>query len=250
MKAEDIITYMVSLADENQRVNLMRFFKTGKGQYGEGDSFLGIKVPITRSIVKHSAHLPLDEIPTLLHSKWHEVRLCGFLLLVSYFEKYAKKKLINDATAIIVRDKIVDLYLQNAKYANNWDLVDLSVYKILGHWLMLPSAYSEQDKIAILDDLATSGNLWLERMSIVSSSYPTSQGEPFYCLRYAEKHLNHSHDLMHKAVGWMLREMGQKVSMDLLCQFLEKHVHEMSRTTLRYAIEKMSESDRQYYMQL
>ena len=288
MTALEIITYMESLRNEEQRKVLMRFFKTGPGEYGEGDEFLGLKVPQTREVVKLALakeHGPwsISEVPTLLMSRWHEVRLCGLLMLVAKFEKLATKRLENDAEAIRKRDEIVAMYLQYAEQANNWDLVDLSVHKILGHWLLLPTApllspqlggvtpllspegenmgphpdlppIGEGDwlhreyKIKVLDELAQSPCLWKQRMSIVCTWKTSQMGDPSWCLRYAEIHLHHPHDLMHKAVGWMLREMGKRVSMELLREFLRQHAHEMPRTMLRYAIEKMPERERKEWM--
>ena len=185
---------MESLRNEEQRRVLMGFFKTGPGEYGEGDEFLGLKVPQTREVVKLALtidhgpltinHGPLtigpepltiDEVPELLMSKWHEVRLCGLLILVAKFEKLATKRLVNDAEAIKKRNEILTMYLQYAERANNWDLVDLSAPKILGTWLKTPScppAKGEDPmqieyKRQILDDLAASDNLWKQRMSIV-----------------------------------------------------------------------------------
>ena len=247
MTAKEIIGYMESLQNEKQRQVLMGFFKTGPGEYGEGDQFLGLKVPQTREVVKLAvADTPLDEIPELLMSPWHEVRLCGLLMLVDKFGRLAKKRLENDETAIRGRDEIVKMYLKYAEQANNWDLVDLSAPKILGIWLLLPSRLG--DKREIMDALAASPCLWRQRMSIVSTWKTTQQGDPSWCLRYAEWHLHHPHDLMHKAVGWMLREVGKRCSMDLLRQFLERHAHEMPRTALRYAIEQMSDDERKYWM--
>ena len=250
MTAQEIIAYMESLQNEEQRKILMGFFKTGPGEYGEGDEFLGLKVPQTREIVKSMAHdFVMSEVPKLLMSRWHEVRLCGFLILVSKFEKLATKRLESNPDAIQKRDKIVQMYLQYAEQANNWDLVDLSVHKILGHWLLLPSNLGDRDyKIKVLDELAASDCLWKQRMSIVCSWKTSQQGDPSWCLHYAEIHLHHPHDLMHKAVGWMLREMGKRCSMDLLRDFLRQHAHEMPRTMLRYAIEKMPESERKEWM--
>ena len=249
VKAQEIIEYMESLRNEEQRQVLMRFFKTAPGEYGYGDEFLGLKVPQTREVVKAAWDLPLSEVPELLMSHWHEVRLCGFLILVSRFEKLATKRLENNAEAITKRDEIVTMYLQYAEQANNWDLVDLSVHKILGHWLLLPTNLGDkEDKVKVLDKLAASPCLWKQRMSIVCSWKTSQQGDPSWCLRYAEIHLHHPHDLMHKAVGWMLREMGKRVSMDLLRDFLHQHAHEMPRTMLRYAIEKMPEKERQEWM--
>ena len=250
MTAQEIITYMESLRNEEQRKILMGFFKTGPGEYGEGDEFLGLKVPQTREVVKAAGKdLPLSEVPRLLMNNWHEVRLCGLLILVSKFEKLATKRLENDETAIQGRDDIVTMYLHYAEQANNWDLVDLSAPKILGHWLLLPSNLGDSTyKMSVLDELAQSPCLWKQRMSMVCSWKTSQMGDPSWCLRYAEIHLHHPHDLMHKAVGWMLREMGKRVSMNLLREFLRQHVHEMPRTMLRYAIEKMPESERKEWM--
>ena len=306
MTAKEIIAYMESLRNEEQRRVLMGFFKTGPGEYGEGDEFLGLKVPQTREIVKAVAKdIALEEIPTLLLSKWHEVRLCGLLILVAKFSALAERPKVererltkrtvartplkctektNDKDApleyteeaIRGRDEILSLYLKYAERANNWDLVDLSVPKILGHWLLLPTMLPDgvvgqhrDYKLKVLDNLACSlqakrtsssadpqppnlggSNLWKQRMSIVCSWKTSQMGDPSWCLRYAEIHLHHPHDLMHKAVGWMLREMGKRCSMDLLREFLRQPVHEMPRTLLRYAIEKMSEQERQYWLKL
>ena len=249
MKASEIIEHMLSLRNDEQQAVLMRFFKTASGEYGHGDEFLGIKVPQTRDVVKQAKDVPLTEIPELLMSRWHEVRLCGFLLLVDKFERLSTRRLENDAKAISQRDEIVMLYLQYANQANNWDLVDLSAPKILGHWLLLPSQLGGHGyKLQTLDELAESSCLWRQRMSIVCTWKTSQQGDPSWCLRYAEKLLHHPHDLMHKAVGWMLREMGKRVSMDLLRDFLRQHAHDMPRTTLRYAIEKMQEDERRFWM--
>ena len=256
-KAKEIISFMESQRNEAQRQILMRFFKTAPGEYGHGDDFLGLKVPQTREVVKAVANdVTLEDIPELLMSRWHEVRLCGMLLLVSQFEKNAKKRHVNDKEAARKRDEIVTMYLNHAEQANNWDLVDLSVHKIIGHWLLLPTylggngelALHTDYKFQILDQLAASDNLWKQRMSIVCTWKTSQQGDPSWCLRYAEYHLRHPHDLMHKGVGWMLREMGKRVSMDLLRSFLGQHIHEMHRTTLRYAIELMDDEERKYWM--
>lgn len=254
-KARDIIEYMETLRNDEQRKILMRFFKTARGEYGYGDEFLGLKVPQTREIVKVTRDIELDELPELLMSPWHEVRLCGLLLLVDKFERQTTKHLVNAVEAIKKRDEIVAFYLQYAERANNWNLVDLSVPKIIGHWLLLPTRLGGEDtglhkdyKIQTLDALADSDNLWKQRMSIVCTWKTSQQGDASWCLRYAEKHLHHPHDLMHKAVGWMLREMGKRVSMDLLRDFLYQHAHEMPRTALRYAIEKMSDEERRRWM--
>lgn len=246
--ASGVVEHMLSLADERQVELLKRFFKTGVGDYGEGDQFLGIKVPDTRRVVSQCKALPFNEIETLLASPWHEVRLCGLLVLVAQFEHSAKRAKKNDIAAIACCDSIVDFYLKHAHCANNWDLVDLSVYKIIGEWLMLPSSYSYEKKLATIDCLAASDNLWEQRMSMVCTLGPLRHGEALFTLRYAERHLHHRHDLMHKAVGWMLREMGKRVSVDVLRDFLRCHAHEMPRTALRYAIERLPDEERKQWM--
>ena len=253
MTAKEIIGYMESLRNEEQRRVLMGFFKTGPGEYGEGDEFLGLKVPQTREVVRAAKDLPLSEVPVLLMSHWHEVRLCGLLIMVDMFEKQATKRLTHDAKAICKRDEILTMYLKYAEQANNWDLVDLSAPKILGHWLLLPTHLgdgTENYKRQVLDELAQSSNLWRQRMSIVCTWKTSQMGDASWCLRYAEIHLHHPHDLMHKAVGWMLREMGKRVSMELLREFLRQHIHEMPRTALRYAIEKMTDAERKQWMSI
>ena len=249
MTAKEIIKHMESLHDDQQRQQLMRFFKTGPGEYGEGDEFLGLKVPQTRQVMKLAGKdLPLDEVPELLMSRWHEVRLGGLLVMVDKFGKLATRRLENDEHAIVCRDEIVAMYLKYAQRANNWDLVDLSAPKILGRWLLLPTRLG--DKTAILDELADSNCLWQQRMSIVCTLQTTQAGDPSWCLRYAEVHLHHPHDLMHKAVGWMLREVGKHDGMELLREFLDQHAAVMPRTALRYAIEKMSPQERKHWMTL
>ena len=161
-----------------------------------------------------------------------------------------------DPDAVAARDEIVEMYLHHADRANNWDLVDLSAPKILGHWLLLPTAIgadaagmNEPVKTAVLDGLSDSGYLWRQRMSVVCTWKTTQQGDPRWCLRQAERHLHHQHDLMHKAVGWMLREVGKRVSVELLREFLRMHSREMPRTMLRYAIELMTPDERRHWME-
>lgn len=263
MTAKEIIIRMEALFDEEQRKNLMRFFRTGKGQYGEGDEFLGIKVPTTRALVKeiNPEELSFEDIETLLLSKWHEVRLCGLLLLVKMSERAAKgekKRLPDRAVGVPSLDDIVRFYIGHATCANNWDLVDLSTPRIVGLWLMVPTAISNEEKHRIVDALAMSGNLWKQRIAMVSTWYTTKQGDPSWALYYAQILLSHPHDLMHKAVGWMLREVGKstptvpphkgKQGIELLREFLYQHAGKMPRTALRYAIEKMDETERKMWM--
>lgn len=270
--AEDVVAAMQMLENEEQREVLMRFFKTGVGQYGEGDLFLGLRVPETRAVVKVARDLPMAEIVALLKSPWHEVRLCGFLVMVSQFERAAKdvescvKGLCGNGErriegmercndAMLRCDAIADCYVKNAKCANNWDLVDMSCYKILGRWLLVHTNVRYDDKVAVLDRLAMSDNLWERRISMVSAMAATMAGDPSVALKYAELHLRMfvqkpewSHDLMHKAVGWMLREVGKRCSMDVLRHFLSDYACTMPRTALRYAIEQMNEDERRQWM--
>lgn len=242
--APQITDRLLALRNDAQRDILMRFFKTGTGEYGEGDKFLGIKVPVTRSVVRMvDKDLPLSETERLLLSPWHEVRLCALLILVEQFGRAASCR---DQKAMSQRDAIVSFYLRHADQINNWDLVDASAPKIIGRWLLCPTSLGQQSDI--LDALARSGHLWRQRISMVCTLTPTQQGDPSWCLRYAEIHLHATHDLMQKAVGWMLREMGKHVSMDLLRGFLHQHAHEMPRTMLRYAIEKFNKEERREFM--
>lgn len=237
--AKEVMEAMIEKENPAQREVLMGFFKTGKGQYGEGDEFLGLKVPETRAFVKDAWKIPLEDVQTLIDSKWHEVRLCGFLILV---EKYGKKNTKEEE-----KQQILDLYLKNTQRANNWDLVDLSCYKILGQWLV-ESPTSKAEKLKLMDRLALSENLWEKRISMVSTMATLMAGDPSYTIRYALLHIHHPHDLMHKAIGWMLREMGKRCSMDELRLFLKAHSQELPRTALRYAIEKMSEEEKTFWM--
>lgn len=233
--ATEIEDCLMAWADEKQARQLMRFFRTGKGQYGEGDKFLGLRVPQTRLVVKEARlDVPFSEIERLVYSPWHEMRLAGFLLLVE--EMKAAKK---DAER---RNLIADFYLRHARQANNWDLVDMSCPKILGEWLVQSTADH-----SVLDRLVASDNLWEQRIGIVTTWRLIRAGQLDDTLRLSVKLLSHPHDLIHKATGWMLREVGKK-NMNVLTNFLEAHHASMSRTTLRYAIEKMPEHTRQFWL--
>ena len=244
--ANDIIETMLSMEDEKQRQVLSRFFKTGKGEYGEGDQFLGLKVPQTRMVVKAARlQVALPEISKLLHSKWHEVRLCGFLLLVEEMKEALPKR--RHPGQPERRAALADFFLRHACQANNWDLVDLSCGNILGVFLLHPLSDGSLPSRTILDTLAESSNLWEQRISIVSTIALIRQDQYADTLRIAEKLLHHPHDLIHKAVGWMLREVGKR-DIDVLRSFLSSHHCEMPRTALRYAIEKMDAVERQRWM--
>lgn len=238
---------MELLGDENQKNILKRFFKTGKGEYGEGDEFLGIKVPVTRSVALTAAELPPCETEKLLASPIHEIRLCGFLILVEQFRKISGKKAASGHGYMQAREDMANFYLKHARCANNWDLVDLSAPKIIGQWLVMPSISSDEEKLRTLDRLASSHNLWEQRIAMVSTLTPIRHGDFRYVLRYAEQLLYHKHDLIHKAVGWMLREAGKK-DIAILRAFLKKHHATMPRTALRYAIERMERDEREFWM--
>lgn len=246
--AEEILGILESMADERQAAHLMRFFKTGKGSYGEGDRFLGLRCPQTRMIVREArGDVPFEEIEKLLGSEWHEARFAGFMLLVEEMKSALPKKKEPLTAHAARRDEIAAFYLRNARRANNWDLVDMTCPKILGEWLLYPSADGQLPDRGILDRLVVSDNLWEQRIGIVTTWRLIKEGQFGDTLRLAAKLLPHPHDLIHKATGWMLREVGKK-DMDSLTDFLEEHHSGMSRTTLRYAIEKMTESDRRYWL--
>jgi 3-methyladenine DNA glycosylase AlkD len=209
------------------------FFKTGVGQYGEGDKFIGVTVPEQRKIAKKFNDLSLNEIGQLLKSPIHEERLVALFILVDQFKK-------GDETT---KKKIYDFYLSNTKKVNNWDLVDSSAGYIVGIYL-----YDKPKDI--LYQLARSKNLWERRIAMISTSYFIAQGDPKDALKIAEILIDDPHDLIQKAVGWMLREVGKRCSEKDLTSFLDKHAAAMPRTALRYSIERLPEPTRQHYLKL
>ena len=217
-------------ADQDIAAHSSRFFKTGPGQYGEGDKFLGIRVPVLRKIARSHRQLDISKAETLLHSEFHEIRLTALLILV---ERY---KGGDDS----LRQEIYELYLRNSKFINNWDLVDVSAPAIVGHFL------ADRDR-DVLYDLAVSGNLWERRIAILATFHFIRAGSFTDTIRLAEILLDDQHDLLHKAVGWMLREVGKR-DPDLLIDFLDRHYPKMARTMLRYAIERLPEEVRQAYL--
>ncbi len=244
--ANEIMELMLSMRNEEQARTLMRFFKTGKGQYGEGDRFLGLKVPQTRAVVREARHrVPLCEIEKLVYSEWHEVRLCGFLILVD--EMKAVTPTARKAGDAVRRRELKDFYLRHARQVNNWDLVDLTCQYILGFWLLCPDESGQVPPRDILYQLVKSDNLWEQRIAIVSTLALIRNGEFSDTMRLSTILLSHRHDLIHKAVGWMLREIGKR-DMETLRHYLEQRVHDMPRTTLRYAIERMGAAERMYWM--
>jgi 3-methyladenine DNA glycosylase AlkD len=219
------------LANPEKAIVLQRFFKTGKGQYGEGDIFLGVMVPEQRKLIKSFCDLKLSEIAKLFSSKIHEERLCAALLLV---KKYQLEKDSEKQTAIY------NFYIANAKSMNNWDLVDLSAPHIVGHFLL------DKNK-NILHTFAKSTNLWERRIAIISTFYFIKNNQFKETFKIAIKLINDEEDLIHKATGWMLREISKRNFTEME-EFLKLHYTKMPRTMLRYAIEKFPETKRQYYL--
>ncbi|MBQ2598544.1 MAG: DNA alkylation repair protein [Bacteroidales bacterium] len=221
-------------ADPAQVAGLARFFKTGPGQYGEGDKFLGIKVPVTREVVKDCwRKVGFAELEECVASEYHEVRLAGLLALVQVFAHAKKDQAL--------RRRCVDFYLSHTDRINNWDLVDLSCYPLLGEWLL------DKDR-TLLYDLARNGKtLWEQRIGIVSTMTLVRHGQLEDTFALADILLHHPHDLIHKAVGWLLREAGKRDKAALVA-FLAPRYRTMPRTMLRYAIEKFPEAERKSYL--
>ena len=230
-----LIDQLTKHADPSQVEGLSRFFKTGPGQYGEGDMFLGIKVPVTRQVVKECWRTTdFTELEECLSSAYHEARLAALLTLVEIFS-HAKKD-------PALQRKCVDFYLSHTDRINNWDLVDLSCYPLLGQWLL------DKDR-TILYELARSGRtIWEQRIGMVSTMAFVRQGQVEDTFAIADILLHHPHDLIHKAVGWLLREAGKR-DKTALVSFLAPRYATMPRTMLRYAIEKFPEDERQAYLQ-
>lgn len=249
----NLMSDLRELANPVQAKNLQRFFKTGKGEYGEGDLFLGLKVPQVRQIVrKYWEETSLEQAEKLLRSKHHEVRQCALFIMVERFNKVESE-----------RDQIYRIYITNTKYINNWDLVDLTAPQIVG-------AYLYEKPKDLLYKFAKSNNLWKKRIAILATFYYIYKGESQETIKIAkillhpstklsfESELDSSslrvedragdHDLIHKAVGWMLREVGKRCSQKTLTDFLNQYSHKMPRTMLRYSIEKLSEKKRKYYL--
>ncbi|MBT4191870.1 MAG: DNA alkylation repair protein [Candidatus Diapherotrites archaeon] len=252
MNAQELISELEALADKKQASILQGFFKTGKGEYGEGDVFLGIKVPIVRKTINKYS-LDLKEIQALLESKIHEVRQAGLFILTKEYENAKKDGSLKKQKEIVV------FYLANTKHINNWDLVDLTAPKILGDYLV-----DKKSERNILYELAVSekglpsgarcpsapksfGWLWERRIAIISTFAFIDECDFDDTLRLAKLFLCEEHDLMHKATGWVLREVGKKDEKPLI-DFLDKHGKVMPRTMLRYAIEQLDEKVRQHYL--
>ena len=233
-----LLQEMLSHADPSQVAGLSRFFKTGPGQYGEGDKFLGIKVPVTREVVKSCWNqVGFPELEECVTSGYHEVRLAALLALVQIFTKAGR----TPGRYGITRRECVDFYLSHTAYINNWDLVDLSCYPLLGVWLL------DKDR-TLLYGLARDGKtIWEQRIGIVSTMTFIRHGELEDTFAIADILLHHPHDLIHKAVGWLLREAGKR-DKPALEAFLSTRAASMPRTMLRYAVEKFPEAERLAYL--
>ena len=228
-----LMSDMIKRADPSQVSGLSRFFKTGPGQYGEGDKFLGIKVPVTREVVKACwRDTSMEDIRECIESEYHELRLAALLTLVQIF--HSKKAL---------RQECVDFYLAHTARINNWDLVDLSCYPLLGEWLL------DKDR-SLLYSLAREGKtIWEQRIGIVSTMTFIRHGQLDDTFAIADILLHHPHDLIQKAVGWLLREAGKR-DKEALTSFLVGRCAGMPRTMLRYAIEKFPEEERKKYLKI
>lgn len=210
-----------------------KFFKTGKGEYGEGDLFLGVKVPDQRAVAKeYYAKISLEELSELIASPYHEHRLTALIMLISKFEK------TKDLT---IKEEIINFYLKHLDFVNNWDLVDTICYKILGRYAF------ENQKENLLRELADSDQMWHKRIAVVGTMHYIKKGSFELTKEFVTQNLYHPHDLMHKANGWLLREMGNKNEAELI-SYLNQYYKEMPRTCLRYAIEKLDEELRQDYL--
>lgn len=231
MNVRDVQREVRILANKEKATFLQRFFKTAKGEYAEGDLFLGLTVPQARIVARKYKDLSLPEIEKLLHSKFHEERLIALLILVQSFNarKFDQKE-------------IVDVYLKNTKYINNWDLVDVSAPNILGMYLL------DRDR-SVLCKLSKSADLWEKRISILATlAFIVKQKEYIDTFNIADVLLEDPHDLIHKAVGWMLREVGKRVSQETEEEFLRFRYKKMPRTMLRYAIERFDADKRKKYL--
>lgn len=236
---EFIDTWKEALASDiipGKREILQRFFKTGPGQYGEGDIFLGNTVPAIRKVSRLMSDAPLEAVEAMLSSPVHDHRLSALLVLV---ERYRRNRKNPSA-----RREIIDFYLSHTSGINNWDLVDLSAPKILGEYVC------QSGQTDLLETLSHSENLWEQRIAIVSTFTLLKNGITLPTVSIATRYLTHTHDLIHKATGWMLREMGKRGNEPLLLQFLDRHAAVMPRTMLRYAIEKLPAPLRKHYLDL
>jgi len=233
---KELIQELHSLKNPEKIKISQGFFKTGKGEYGEGDVFLGLTVPQTRGLVKkYAPELTLDDVDILLKDIHHEIRLAGVLILVYFAQK--KKYPIK---------KLAEFYMQHVAGINNWDLIDTSSEHIIGPYIQ--HELSHEERVDFITKCIASSNLWINRIIILASFYQIKQGNGKLTIYIAERMLTHKHDLIHKAIGWMLREVGKRCSMDELRGFLDQYADTMPRTMLRYATEKMEQKEREFFL--
>lgn len=235
MDAGDVIAELKQYGSSERAEHSLRFFKTGPGQYGEGDKFLGVTVPLQRKVAKKYRGLDLAQTKKLVTGSWHEARLTGLLILV---DKYKRGDALD-------KKKIYDFYVDHTKFINNWDLVDSSAGYIVGDFLD-----GHPEKMRILENLAGSGSIWERRIAMIACFHFILQGSSTEALKVGNLLINDSEDLIQKAVGWMLRETGKRVSRHALLKFLDIHAKTMPRTTLRYAIEHLPAAQKNHYMNL
>ena len=216
----------------------LRFFKCGPGEYGEGDRFLGVTVPAQRRIARRFRDLPLREVDALLQSPFHEERLTALFILVDQFTR---------TDDVRIRGRIFRLYMKRLRFINNWDLVDSSAAQVIGGWLADKPAAERRE---LLERLARSPHLWSRRVAMIATLYFIYRGEHRDAIRIATRLVHDEHDLIHKAVGWMLREVGKRASPEALTTFLSRHAATMPRTMLRYAIERLPSAERRRWMKM
>ena len=249
--AENIQSELKKMSDPEKAVHHLRFFKTGPGEYGENDKFIGVVVPKMRALSKKEyKNTPLEEVRKLLTSEIHEHRQIALFILVEKYnaaERKAKVNESNEKEALIEKKEIVSLYLDLLKSVNNWDLVDCSAPHVLGRWYLETEPKAPGEKM--IQKLSRSGNLWEQRVSVMITQAYIREGIYQPTLDLCEYFLPATHDLIHKSTGWMLREIGTK-DKSVLIQFLEKHAGVMPRTMLRYSIEKLNAAEKERYMKL
>lgn len=235
MNYQDVQAELRRNADPEKAAFFPRFFKSGPGEYGYGDKFLGVTVPMVRQSIKPFHKLPLGEVAKLLHSQWHEERLAALLIMVWQYTHGDERH----------KQSVFEMYMDNTRYINNWDLVDSSAPKIVGPYL-----YHRDEQMPVLVTLAKSEELWERRIAMLATLYDIVHGEGDVALEIVEILRTDEHDLIHKATGWMLREIGKRVDRNVLLNYLDIHAQDMPRTMLRYAIEHLPTEQKQHYMKL
>ncbi len=233
MNTQEIIKKIKSNADEKFAQWVSPILQVSEGGYGESDKLYGVRTPVLRKIAKEYKDITIDEAEELLHNEYHEIRMTALFILIHKYKENKQE-----------RELIVKTYINNADYINNWDLVDISAPNITGNYV-----YENKDELHLLYDLSELNHLWKQRIAVVSTQYLIKQGFYEPTIKLAEKYINHPHHLIHKATGWMLRELGKK-DIEELYSFLDKYAEKMPRVMLRYSIERLTDTKRKYYMTL